>query len=72
MTCEIEINDGEDMVEVDEIATDTKTLDLRKSNSESTEPNDDVFPTIPPEEIEKEVIKKRCKTQTHLTSKHTR
>ena len=56
------------MVEVDEVVIDSKTLDLSKSNSEPTEPNDDVFPIIPPEEIhetvetitlleEKEVIK---------------
>ena len=74
VSCEIEVNDGEDMVEVDEVVIDSKTLDLSKSNSEPTDPiaNDDVFPTIPPEEIhetieaitlleEKEVIKKGVK-----------
>ena len=43
MSCEVEVNDGEDMVEVDEVAIGSKTLDPRKSKNEPMEPNDNVF-----------------------------
>ena len=50
VSCEIEVNDGEDMVEVDEVAIDFK---MSKYNSEPTESND--LRTIPPEEIHETV-----------------
>jgi len=45
INCEIEANDGQDVTETDEI-------ELKQSKpSTTTDPSDDVFPTIPPEDL---------------------